>query len=427
MKSNFLQVAYNLLVAVIDTDLSFNVAIKNIVKDTDLDTNQKNDVIALVGCELRHHFVFNELVKRAFGDLNIKSSAGLLLLLANERFIKKHDENELILFAKEEMRNNGVDLKDETFDEFYSHFKNLKNLIPEDIEQNSVEFLSFRFNIPVYLIKMWQRQFGNRNIYKLLKSISSVPLKTFRVNTNKITRDEFIAKNDSFSAANVEDMVIYNGKGSYKNLDCFKNGLIIPLSLGQKDFLDHLNLDVLKPITVISNWPNNMFLDLSMKLQNSQQFDVVTSSGKEYFNMSNISRIAKLKNVHFYRANISSLITCLSSKYDTVFLFPENSCFEYLRITPDYFLHFKQSSLDELIKNQLSALEECDQFVEDGGQIVYCLPTISYKETRGLISSFLTKHKNYSLVDEKQLLPFDELDSILYYAIIKKVGAASND
>lgn len=427
MVSNEYKVAYELLVSIVDQGLNFNVAVKNGLKNTDLDTNQKNDITSLVGCELRHHFIFREIVKRSFGELNIKSAGGLYLLLANTKFLKKFEEDKMITFAKEIMLNNGVSLEQNMFETFYQDFKNSSNIIPSDIETGSIEFLSLRYNVPTYLVKMWQRQFGNKLTYKILKSITTQPLKTFLVNTLKISREDFLSKNKDFSPAITNDMLIYNGKQNYKFLDSYKIGQFIPLSLAQKHFLDSLELDPFKKVLFVSNWSSNMFIDLGMKFNKTLNFDVITSSGKEYFNMSNAYKSAGLKNVHFYRSNISSLITCVSKPVDTLFLLPENSSFDLLRTTPDYSLHFKQSSFDELIKNQMMALEECDQFINVDGELIYALGTISFKETHGLISQFLSKHKNYRLIDERQFLPFDEFNSIFYYAILKKVGTSSND
>ena len=99
---------------------------------TKLDTNQKNDVTALVGCELRHHLVFEELVKRTFGDLSIKSAGGIYLLMANARFIKRFNEDELKEFAKKTMVENGASYDEKTFVEFYDNFKSIQNIIPAD-------------------------------------------------------------------------------------------------------------------------------------------------------------------------------------------------------------------------------------------------------------------------------------------------------
>ena len=96
--------------------------------------------------------------------------------------------------------------------------------------------------------------------------------------------------------------------------------------------------------------------------------------------------------------------------------------FFLLRNTPDYFIHFDQNSLDGLIKDQQTAIEECSKFIEDGGYLVYYVATISEKESHGIIEKFLNEHSNFSLVSEKRIFPFSEYDSSGYYAILRKAG-----
>ena len=108
-----------------------------------------------------------------------------------------------------------------------------------------------------------------------------------------------------------------------------------------------------------------------------------------------------------------------------MFVIPESSNFFLLRNTPDYFIHFEQSSLDELIANENVSLNESATFVEDGGYLTYITFTASLKETYGIIKTFLINHPEFTMVDDSQIFPFSEYDTTLFYAILKKEN--SND
>lgn len=103
-----------------------------------------------------------------------------------------------------------------------------------------------------------------------------------------------------------------------------------------------------------------------------------------------------------------------------MFVLPKNSMFDLLRSTPDYFIRIKQSSLDELIAGQLVSLTECAKFIENGGNLIYMVPTVNKKEGEGVVKSFLLHNHNFTLLEEKQFFPFEEMDSCLYYAIMQK-------
>ena len=129
-----------------------------------------------------------------------------------------------------------------------------------------------------------------------------------------------------------------------------------------------------------------------------------------------------LTHLYIYESNYQGLITCISKKANVFICLPKSSIFDLLRSTPDYFLRIKQEQLDQLIVDQLNCLEECSKFVEDDGELVYMIPTLSRKESNSLIANFLVKHQEFSLIEEHQFFPFESFDSCMYYARLKKMG-----
>ena len=91
-----------------------------------------------------------------------------------------------------------------------------------------------------------------------------------------------------------------------------------------------------------------------------------------------------------------------------------------LRIEPDYSIFFEQNSLDIFIKEELAGLENVIKHLNDKATLVYCVRTLGKKETSLLIEEFLKAHPEFELVKEKQFFPYEEENSILYYAILRK-------
>ncbi len=422
------EILANILIDILDKDMSFNVALKNTFKNTNVKNEEKNAITQLIGCELRHHFIFKELVRRTFGDLENKSAAGMYLAMANIRFLKKYNDDELVAFAKQVLDENNVGYEPDVFDAFFSEIKTRENLIPADIQPQSIEFLSYRYNVPTFLVKMWQKNVGRSLTYKILKALSKPGMKVYRVNTLKTDFEKFASENkEQFSPTEVPETLLYQGKNSSQKIDAINDFTLFAMPLAQKLVVDNVELDPLKRIAVLSNFSNNIYIEIGVKHKNAIPVDVITSSGKDYFNMTRTYHKIGLENMRFYHCPVSSIVTCISSPVHTFFVLPNNSRFSMLRSTPDYAIHFKQSKLDELIKEENETLEECSKFVESGGQLVYIIPTFSYKESRNVITNFLKSHPDFSLIDEKQFLPLDAYDSMLYYAIIKKAETVKND
>ena len=81
--------------------------------------------------------------------------------------------------------------------------------------------------------------------------------------------------------------------------------------------------------------------------------------------------------------------------------------------------------VDGYISNQKAALISASDFVEDGGNLIYMVSTMNKKETVQIIDDFLREKEGFTLIEQKQFLPFDKYDSTLFIAILRKEG--SND
>ena len=115
----------------------------------------------------------------------------------------------------------------------------------------------------------------------------------------------------------------------------------------------------------------------------------------------------------------------LQDKVSNFFVAPKNTEFAEFRKSPDYFNRVDANALDGYLSNQLDSLISASDFVEDGGNLIYMVPTMNKKETVQIIDDFLKEKTDYKLVEARQFLPFDKYDSTLFIAILRKEG--SND
>ena len=416
---NIFELSKSILVKVVCEDYPFALALKNAFKKNELDSVGKSNVSALIGCELRHHYIFDNLITRFFAEVEFEKTVYLRFALANGLFLKRFPEPEIIALAEK-------DLPKEKIYELYNFVKSTNEIIPNELDKISPEYLSLRYNTPSWVIRMWQKQFGKGITYKVLKVNYRPSVSSFRIDENRINVDEFIAKHPDFSKAPVNNMVIYQGRGSARSLPEFNDYRIYFMKMATKIVLDSLDLDPIKGIAIYTEVPNNIYLDLLTRFKNDAKADIVVNNTSCYFETKKTLENIDSPYIYLYEAEYTSLLTCLSRKTHTFICLPKSTTFDLLRSTPDYFLRIKQEKLDELIANQMATLEECSKFVEEGGELVYMIPTLSRKESNNVIAKFLVEHKDFVLVEERQFFPFDEYDSVLYSARLKKVEK-SND
>lgn len=415
MAVNEIVIAKEIMIKLVSNETPFSIAIKNAFHKNDLDSTQKSNITALVGCELRHHYIFDNLIKRYLGAVEFESTINLRFALANRLFLKRFKDGELLALAKEDLPADKVDALIDFVD-------TTDAIIPPELDKSSPEFLSLRYNTPAWVIRMWQKQFGKGVVFKILKVNYRQSNSTLRV-VDKLDINRFVASHPDYVLAPINGMVIYQGRGTPKNLPEFKANDVFFMKMATKDMLDKLDLDPLKGIAVYSEVPNNIHLELINRFSDTLSLELVINHSNFYYETRRLIKEKDLPHVYTYECSETGLITCLSKKVHTFICMPRSTTFDLFRSTPDYFLRIKQEQLDEIIAHEASCLLEASNFVEEGGELIYMIPTLSRKESNSLIAKFIVDHPEFTLVEEKQYFPFDSYDSCLYYARLKKVEA----
>ena len=411
-----IEISKLILLKVVQEQIPFAVVLKNTFKKFDLDNQQKANITALVGCELRHQLLFDNLLSRYFNELDFVKSVYLRFAIANHLFLRRFDEQIILKHTYEDIEQDKVK-------EIFDFIDSTDEIIPTNLDKASPEFLSLRYNTPAWVIRMWQKQYGKGVVFKTLKVNYRPSVPSIRVNPRKVDIDQFLSKHPDYVKAPVDDMVLYQGRGNAKGLEEFKNGSMFFMKMGTKYVLDRLDLDPLKGIAMYCEVLNNVVQDLLVRFDNDMHLDLVVNHTTLFVELKRYLANKNLAHAYIYEAEVDSLLTCISKKVHTFLCMPKNTTFDLFRSTPDYFLRAEQSQLDQIINSELHTLEECSKFVEEGGELVYMIPTLSRKESNNVIAKFLVNHKDYQLIEEKQLFPFEIYDSCLYFARLQKVEA----
>ena len=416
---NEFEIAKITLEKIVLEEVPFALAIRNSFKKYNVEPQPRNNITALLGCELRHHYLLDNLIKRYFNDVEFEKTIYLRFLVANKLFLKRFSNDELLALTIS-------DLDKEIVNQLLEFISSTKEIIPNELDKTSPEYLAMRFNTPAWVIKMWQKQFGKGIVFKVLKTNYRQSIPSIRVNEQLTTKEKVLAAHPDLVASPIDNILIYQGKGTPKYFEEFKKNEVFFMKMGTKLVLDKLEIEPIKRIAIYSDVPNNIYLDLVSRFGNKVAMDLIINHTQSYYETKRMCENHKYNNIALYNAASSSIITCVSNKVGTMICLPKSTTFDLLRSTPDYFLRIKQEQLDEIIKGETSALEECAAQVELDGSLAYLVPTMSKKESTAVIANFLFLHKDFELVEERQFFPFDEFDSCLYYAILKKTGGQSD-
>ena len=413
--------ARDILNRIINENTPFSLALKQAFKKNEVSKEDKANISAMVGCVLRHYLVLSNVINKQYPDLDSVGAIALMIAFSNALFIKKLDQEDCNKEVEQYLKEEDIKAQD-----FIEPYLQEKKLVPENIEVGSFEFLSFRYNTPTEIIKMWNKQFGHIAVSKALKANSKPAPVVLRIDNKKIEDEEFFNKYPEFERIEgVNGMALYKGEGKFKNHEVNEKALATPYALAFKEMLDEGDVDLLRGLAIYTEYPNDLLIDLLSRKESISGVEFIAGNLATASNARNFLNKNQVRGVNVYEAQASSIITCLSKPVHTFVVMPDNSRFNLLQLLPDYFLRFDFNKLDELIANQKLALKEAAEQVEEDGYLLYLVDTLSKKESINIINEFLANNENFTLVRDKLYFPYKKYGGSYYFAALKK--AKKND
>lgn len=413
--------ARDILNRIINENTPFSLALKQAFKKNEVSKEDKANISAMVGCVLRHYLVLSNVISKQYPNLDSVGVIVLMIAFSNALFIKKLDQEDCNKEAQQYLKDEDVKVQD-----FIEPYLAEKKLVPENIEVGSFEFLSYRYNTPVDIIKMWSKQFGHIAVSKALKANSKPAPVVLRIDNKKIEDEEFFNKYPEFERIEgVNGMALYKGEGKFKNHEVSEKALATPYALAFKEMLDEGDVDLLRGLAIYTEYPNDLLIDLLSRKESISGVEFIAGNLATASNARNFLNKNQVRGVNVYEAQASAIITCLSKPVHTFVVMPDSSRFNLLQLLPDYFLRFDFNKLDELIANQKLALKEAAEQVEEDGYLLYLVDTLSKKESINIINEFLANNENFTLVRDKLYFPYKKYGGSYYFAALKK--AKKND
>lgn len=415
---NEFYIVSSVLNKIIQQQFNFSDALKQAVQEANNGTSQ-GLIRSLTSCELHHHRLLEHVVNRFANQLAPHDKLVVQAAIGNNVFVKRLPHDQVINFLQQFLSEK--EIPKASIDGLLALASPGKNLIAEDIKENSITYLGIKFNTPEWLVLMWIKHFGLTITLKILATNNKPVLQACRVNTLKTTTDKLLKQYADLRETPVEDTVIYQGKEPLKNHPAYTNNLIFQQRLAITDIVKQFSFDNVKgEMLLVETRPQALYLELPIYTEQKIRINIVTNAIERKMAMQKSLQAFQLTNVALYEAEPKGLITYLSKKQDVVFVVPQCSKFDLIRSLPDFFIHFKQEDLDRLITSQKEALVESSQFVEDRGLLFYGVNTMNQKEGKLLIAEFLLEHPQFKLIQEFQFFPFEKFNTALYVAAMRK-------
>lgn len=412
------ELSYKVLFDILYNGVRFKDSLRKVLKNDNSEVDK--NIRALVGCELRHHLLFISLLKNEI-DYSNEQRVYLYLALANKFFLHAIDDKKLKEFVDEKITN----VNHKNFDELYQKDESPLDLI--NLDRNSVDFISVRFNTPKWLIKMWNKHFGKSNTFKILKRHSKPIDRTFSINTLHLTYEELIKRYpDKFEKTKFSNLVVSKNKFNVFKTSEYRKGELSSLRLAAKEVIEKYHNPLINEFSFYSASDNSLVHEFLVKSSLETGINIAIPSLQESAEILHYLRVEKARNINLFEAKDAySMKAGISRKQEIFYVYPKSSSFDKISFESDFFVHFNRDLLDKIILDQTKSLELVAPYIMDDGLLIYMVDTINKKESEGIISTFLINHNEFELVEEKQQFVFEENECNFYYAVLRR--KANND
>lgn len=409
--------AHQVLVKTVLDGIPFNVAIQSSLneKDKKQELKIKSTVFSIAGCVLRHYYVFKEIITRQYENISENDFLLLSLGFANNLFAKCVNKQELNDYIIKKSKLQGAP-------NFIDCFKDPKKLIPEDIEYGSQKYYSLRYNIPVWVVDMWQNNGGEIVAKKLFHCLTKREENTVRINENLIEPKDFFSKYKDFvPVINEEGCAQFTKEESLKKQKAVIEGDALRFPIAYEYMCRKIEeINPLKGIAIYSCGTNHLLEELCVRLGLDFYADYICGHSGHLLEVKDNIKKFGLTDVDVHEGDYTHIGEFLSGPVQTFFVCPRSSFLLGLYERADQFLRINKEDINRLVKVEYESLLEASRYVKNNGNLIYFTTTFSNSEGRRLIKKFLKENEGFELMCEKQLFPFDKFQTMLYFAVLRK-------
>ena len=391
---------------------------KNVFKryTKDLSRYDQLEIARISSLFFRNYFLICHLSKLLNFPKESDEIIKLGLLYVNNAFTHKEDSNAMFTSFLTFIIQKGYVLSKNEITYIREVISKKRNYLFFDIKKGSIGYYSLRFNKPEWLIKLITKQYGRINGLRIVYEISSMPRQFVAV---KYMKD--FKPNSNYKKINsyFYEFLLDN---SIRKEDAYHDGVIYSSQFATQLVLDEVEDYTNSNLTCFIGDEDTICYDFLRKFadKNNKLSFVSSMEGEnKLFSSINEYNFDYVKTFTSIEKDINDVI---KEEQHFILYAPKSSNFEIFRKEPDYSLYFDSASFDQLIKNQKEGLVSLTKKLAFNGVLLYIVPTLNLNETAYVVKDFIEKNQDsYSLDLQRMYVPTKEENSILYFALIRRI------
>ena len=252
-------------------------------------------VSGLVGCELRHHFLFKKVLDKLHIELTLDERTFLYLALANNHFLKA-----LNIKAVNDHLKDVFKEKFEQVEFLLSPELNLFDYV--DINKKSFDYISIRFNLPKWLLKSWAKEIGLSKTYRIIHFLSKPMGQCYRLNPYNDHAKALLEKNKDVLGQEIYPGVVSLSHKTIQQHQELKGEHLIEMDYHIKQMVDQVQSQLIEEVCVYSDEDDSLPLELLARGKDKLGINVVCPHMKKEQSLFVQFVYKKRKTLMFLRA-----------------------------------------------------------------------------------------------------------------------------
>ncbi len=290
------------------------------------------------------------------------------------------------------------------------------------LKNNPAEYIAAFHSHPLWLVKKWIKNFGAKETMSLCSANNEIPPLTVRVNTLKVSREEFVQKltDAGFTAMptkySPDGIILTDSAGPIQNTNFFSEGYL-RIQDEAAQFISYLiNPNSADSILDACAGAGGKATHLAAILKNKGQIVAVDRNPEKIAELKKDAARMGITIIETQQDDLSiGLPDSLKEKFDHVLVDAPCSGLGTLRRNPEIKWRTTEKDLRNFTAAQKIILQNSSLAVKKGGYLMYCTCSLLPEENENIIEDFLAQNKNFSLCHPPLSINKKMLDSRGFY------------
>ena len=269
-------------------------------------------------------------------------------------------------------------------------------------DEDRIKYLSVSYSFPEWICASLTQDYGYENARGILAAFASEPpAPTLRINTAKISRDDYRAKLDAMSVASANTAYAPFGlhlceSSSIYELEGYDDGLFFVQDEASQ--ISTMLLDAKPSQTVIDtcSCPGSKSFGAGIEMKGEGEIYSFDLHKNKLSLVESGARRLTLDLIKTAELDARKPDACLYGKADRVICDVPCSGLGVMAKKPD--IRYKdEKDISRLAELGLEILTKSANYVKDGGILLYSTCTLRKKENEDTVAAFLSAHPDFSL------------------------------